>query len=291
MSLLQTAGQSIVNTGFGELEVEDRPAVSSHLDAVPLVFLQGLLAGPEAWSAVSDALAPDHRCVTVDWPLGSHRRPMAPGADLSPPGLARLVVEVLDQLGIEQAVLVGNDSGGVIAQLVLAAHPQRVAGLVLVACDAFERFPPPAYRPLFTLAGLPGTVRILSILLTNGPFARSRLGFGAVTRSHADALARGVSRLRANPALRRDLRKLLTGSSNRQTLAAADRFSSYEGPVLVVWAEEDRLFPRSLGERLAAAFPHGRLETVSNTLTFIPLDRPQQLTDLIEQWLHGPEPA
>jgi hypothetical protein len=63
------------------------------------------------------------RCPHSGFSFGAHRQPLAPEADLSPPGVARLAIEVLDRLEVPSAVLVGNDSGGVIAQLVASAHP------------------------------------------------------------------------------------------------------------------------------------------------------------------------
>jgi len=95
-------------TSFGTLSGRDHGP-----DAVapPLVFLQGLMSGADVWSDVVSQLAPDRRCITLEWPFGAHPRPMRSGADLSPPGLARLVIEVLDRIGLERATLVGHDSG------------------------------------------------------------------------------------------------------------------------------------------------------------------------------------
>ncbi|MFD0902020.1 alpha/beta fold hydrolase [Actinomadura sediminis] len=94
-----------------------------------VVFLRGFLAPPDAWTPVVEELAGRHRCVTVDWPFGAHGRPLRAGADLSPPAVAEAATEVLDLLDEPSAVLVGNDSGGVVARLVAAARPDRLAEL------------------------------------------------------------------------------------------------------------------------------------------------------------------
>ena len=205
-------------------------------------------------------------------------------ADLSPPGIGRLVIEVMDALGLERAVLVGNDCGGVISQLVLAASPERISALVLVACDAFECFPPGLYRPLFWLVRAPGVTRLLAAAMNRHGFATSRLGYGAVARDPAELL-HWARPLATDAQIRRDLRKLISGSSNRQTLDAARHFDDFDRPVLVVWAQEDRLFPPSLGERLAGAFPHGRLAIVPESRTLIPHDQPLRLAGLIAEFL------
>jgi pimeloyl-ACP methyl ester carboxylesterase len=250
----------------------------------PLVFLQGFMAGPDAWADTITGLAAERRCITVDWPFGAHLQPLRPDADTSPPGVARLVVEVLDRLGIERAVLIGNDSGGVIAQLVVASAPQRVAALVLISCDAFEMFPPGAYRYLFRLAAVPGVVAAMARMMSVPAFATSRFGYGAVTARPARALG-WVRPLASDAAIRRDLAKLMVGSSNRQTLCAAECFAEFDRPAMVVWAENDRLFPRQLGQRLASAFPDGRFEVIADCATFVPLDQPTRLAQLLNEFL------
>jgi pimeloyl-ACP methyl ester carboxylesterase len=281
MSQSATKGLSELETSFGSLKCWDHGPIAS---GPPLIFLQGLIAGPDAWSGVLRALTDRHRCITVDWPFGAHQRPMRAEADLSPPALAGLVIEVLDQLGLERAVLVGNDSGGVISQLVLTDHPDRISALVLVACDAFECFPPAQYRPLFRLVRVPGVVRLLAAAMNRPAFATSRLGYGAVARDPADLL-HWARPLASDALIRRDLRKLISGSSHRQTLNAAAHFADFDRPVLVVWAGEDRLFPRALGKRLAGAFPNGHLAIVPESRTLIPHDQPLALAALITEFL------
>src|SRR5262245_5626766 len=136
---LMSSRTNVIETSFGRIRVREHGPSDGR---TPVVFLQGFLARPDAWTDTLRGLVTAHRCITVDWPFGAHSQPLQTEADLSPPGVARLVIEVLDVLGIERATLVGNDSGGVIAQLVVASDPMRVNGLVLVSCDAFEMFPP-----------------------------------------------------------------------------------------------------------------------------------------------------
>jgi pimeloyl-ACP methyl ester carboxylesterase len=57
-------------------------------------------------------------------------------------GVAALIDEFFGALDLDDVVLVGNDTGGAIAQIVGTAYPQRLGALVLTSCDAFEQFPP-----------------------------------------------------------------------------------------------------------------------------------------------------
>lgn len=77
-----------------------------------LVFVHGYLVNANIWRKLVPLLADAYRCIAVDWPLGSHPVPMAPAADLSPPGIARLVADFLVALDLHDVTLVGNDSGG-----------------------------------------------------------------------------------------------------------------------------------------------------------------------------------
>ena len=90
--------------------------------APPVVFVHGFLVDSRLWDGVAERLAVRGlRCYLVDWPLGSHRTPMSPDADISPAGVARMIDDVLAALDLHDVTLVGNDTGGAICQLLLAA--------------------------------------------------------------------------------------------------------------------------------------------------------------------------
>ena len=65
-----------------------------------VVLLHGLLMDWTLWTAVAQDLARDHRCLAPTLPLGAHRHAVAADADLSLAGIARLVVEFLERLGL-----------------------------------------------------------------------------------------------------------------------------------------------------------------------------------------------
>ena len=90
----------------------------------PLLFVHGVVVNGDLWRKVVPRLSKDFRCIVPDWPLGSHETPMSADADLSPPGLARLVVDFMDALGLETVTLVGNDTGGALCQLVATRIPR-----------------------------------------------------------------------------------------------------------------------------------------------------------------------
>jgi pimeloyl-ACP methyl ester carboxylesterase len=114
-----------------------------------LVFFAGALANGDLWGDVVVALEDRYRCITIDLPLGAHPWPLSAGADRSASSLARLLLDCLELLDVEDATVVANDTAGGLLLLSLASgHPAlgRVGRLVLTNCENYEKFPPAALR-------------------------------------------------------------------------------------------------------------------------------------------------
>jgi pimeloyl-ACP methyl ester carboxylesterase len=213
---------------------------------------------------------------------------MAADADLSPPGVARLVADFCDALDLNGVTLVGNDTGGAICQLVAAHHPQRLGRLVLTPCDAYENFLPPAFRPLQYAAHVPGLITALLQSARIGAVRRSPLGFGMLIKHRPmddEALEGYFAPFLADSGVRRDALKVLRGISNRQTIEAAERLRTFERPTLIAWAPEDRFFKLRFAERLAADIPNARLVRIEDSFTFVPEDQPERLAEVIAEFV------
>jgi pimeloyl-ACP methyl ester carboxylesterase len=99
-------------------------------DGPVVVLVHGAHMNASVWDQVARDLQADHRCVVPTLPLGGHRRPMPAAADLSPVGVAALLGELLEALDLDEVTLVGNDTGGALAQLLVTRDPRRIATLV-----------------------------------------------------------------------------------------------------------------------------------------------------------------
>jgi pimeloyl-ACP methyl ester carboxylesterase len=249
----------------------------------PVVFVHGLLVDGRLWRKVTPLLDERCRCIVPDLPLGSHRSPMSPDADLSPPGLARILDGFLEALGLEDVTLVANDTGGAISQITAANHPERIGRLLLTNCDAFENFLPPAFRPLQWSARVPGGLTALLQGMRFAPMRRLPIAYGwLIKRDFAGAPTREwVEPYLSNRAIRHDTVKVLRGISPRYTLEAAERLRSFDRPAMLAWAVEDRFFKLSFAERLAATIPGATLEKIEDSYTFVPEDQPERLAELI----------
>ena len=250
-------------------------------DGRPVVFIHGYSMGSSLWRPLSEQLAArGFSCLAPTWPLGAHTEPMREGAELTMEGIAAIVGELLHALALEDVVLVGNDTGGAIAQLVATSAPERLGALVLTSCDAFEHFPPPILKPIIAAAKFPPAFNAaLQPMRTR--FGRKR-GFGALAHADIDDLvAEWVEPALTNRRVRNDLRRF-TASLNRETMVrVAARLPRFAKPALVAWSADDVFFPREDGQRLAEALPNSRLEVVENARTFSMIDQPDRLAGLI----------
>lgn len=251
-----------------------------------LLFVHGILVDGLLWRDTVAGLATTHRCVVPDLPLGSHDLPMRPGAALDPPALADLVAEFAAALDLRDVVLVGNDTGGTVCQLVVARHPELLAGLVLTNTEAFEHFPP-LLRPLLLGGTRPG-IAATTWLLARRPVQRALLALASRRPFDRELAHRWLGRC-GRPGIREDLRSVLGGLGPRHTIAAARSFAGFDRPVLLVWGEDDRIFPMRSAERFAAAFPDARLVRVPRSRAFVPLDAPQRLAGAVADFTRGRE--
>ncbi|MBA2755492.1 MAG: alpha/beta hydrolase [Chloroflexia bacterium] len=248
-----------------------------------LVFVAGLLANRTLWRDVVSRLAGEYRCVMPDLPLGGHSVPMAPGTDLSPPGVARIVADFMATLDLRDVTLVGNDTGGAICQMVVAAHRGRVGRLVLTNCDAYEAFLPLALSPFQHGARLFGDRFGTALGWVVKRRAGQRLFLKVVAKRRVDdaTLDAYFGPFARDAGVRHDTVRFLAAISNRHTMEAAKSFPSFDRPVLIVWGEDDRFFSAGLARRLQRDFPDARLESVPGSRAFVPEDQPETLARLI----------
>ncbi|SEL77930.1 alpha/beta fold hydrolase [Nonomuraea pusilla] len=276
-----------IELSAGTLDYEDTGG-----DGPVVVLLHGLTIDSSVWRHVVADLRADHRCVLPTLPLGSHRRPMRPDADLSLRGLALLVGEFLERLDLREVTLVLNDWGG--AQLLVAeGRAGRVGRLVLSACEAFDNYPPgiPG-RAIALAARLPGGLLSTMQLLRTEPMRRMPGGWGWMSKRPVprDVMDSWFRPARTQREIRRDIAKY-TGSipPRPELLELAGRMRSFDRPVLVAWATEDRLMPREHGRRLAELFPDARLVEIEDSYTLIPEDQPEVLTRAIREFIRDTE--
>lgn len=221
-----------------------------------IVLLHGFGGSTFSWREVIAALASEHRVVAFDRPgFGLTTRPL-PGEwrgsnPYSLEGQVQLTLEMMDRLGLGQAVLVGHSAGGALALRTALSHPERVTALVLVAPAVYGGGPPSWIKPLLHLP----QVRRLGPLLT-----RRLVGSleAVLDRSYADpSLITAYIREGYKKPLRVDDwdRGLWELTLAAGSVGLADRLGEVAVPTLVITGDSDRIVPLEDSRRAAAAIP------------------------------------
>ena len=258
-----------------------------------LVFFAGALANGDLWRDIVAALEDRYRCITIDLPLGAHPWPLNAGADRSATSLARLELDCLELLELDDATVVANDTAGGLLLLALATgHPAlgRVGRLVLTNCESYDQFPPDKLRKVSAMCrAFPQLSGTLLRLQNRSPRGQRR-GLATVT-------ARGLDDERCESffcPVRRDRRvaddlvAAMAGFRPQLLIDAAQAIPQFDRPVLLVWGEECGFFPIQHARRLAADFPRASLVPVPGARTWVPVDNPAAVADAIVSFVPAP---
>jgi pimeloyl-ACP methyl ester carboxylesterase len=251
-----------------------------------LVFFAGALANHDLWREVIASLEERYRCITIDLPLGAHPWPLSPGADRSATSLARLLLDCLELLEVNDATVVANDTAGGLLLLSLATDPpglERVGRLVLTNCESYDQFPPDALKKASAFCRtFPRLAAGLLRLQARSSAARRR----ATAKVTAHGLDHEREESFFGPVQRDrrvadDLVAAMAGFRPRILLDAADAIPRFDRPVLLVWGESCDFFPLSAAQRLASEFPNATLVSVAGAKTWVPIDKPSAVADAI----------
>jgi pimeloyl-ACP methyl ester carboxylesterase len=212
---------------------------------------------------------------------------VTPGQDLSVAGLASVVEDFCDALGLDGIDLVANDTGGAIAQVFAARHPQRLATFTLTNCDVSDNLPPEAFQPIVELAAA-GTLAPTSVALLDDLDTAVGVVFGA-TYEHPERADREVVRAYLEPCFGtlergREFERLLVALDPGDLRAVEPQLRALTVPTLVVWGTGDEFFDVSWAYWLRDTIPGvTRVVTVDGARLFFPEERPMDLVPHLEQ--------
>ena len=278
-----------VDLSMGRIHYEE----AGPADGRPVVCIHGFLMSAALWDDLRPRLGEQGlRCITPTMPMGAHPEAMKPGADVTPRGQARIIAELLEKLDLDDVVLVGNDSGGAVCQVAAAHHPARLGALVLTNCDTLEHFPPSFLKALVPAARIPGVLRATLTPMRVGALRRSPLGYGLLSHRGVDDLASTwVRTLFGVEGAFEDCRRFVGGMGAAVTRDAARRLRGFDGPIVLAWGSDDRLFTTSQAERFVAEVPGSRLVRIAGSRTFVMVDQPERLAEIVGEVAGVKEPA
>ena len=251
-----------------------------------ILFVHGLSGCWANWLEQMAVFASSHRVLAVDLPGFGH----SPGhaGDSSMPGYARLLAELLSELRIDTATVVGNSMGGLIAAELAASSPERVGHLVLVSPAGLS-----TYANRLTSHGLPLVRRLERMLALGASWAAANSD--AITRRPRmrELALKGVvahpGRLSAALAAEQ-----VRGAGTDGFLSALESVVEYDlrgrlpliaCPTLIVWGEKDRLIPVRDAQLFAELIPGSRKVLYPDTGHVSMLERPEEFNALLADFL------
>ena len=252
-------------------------------DGPVALFLHGVLLNHHLWRHQLAALSDVRRCIALDL-LAHGDTEIAPTQDVSSDANAAMVEQLLDALEIDRVDLVGNDSGGGIALIFAARHPERVRSLALSNCDAHDNWPPEAFKPFLAMSAAGGLAGTLDAMLSDKSIYRSAGALGpAYERPEQVGDETIETYLRPHlrsPQRTADLARFLAAFDCRQTVAVEDRLRTLQAPTLIAWGTDDVYFDVKWSHWLARTIPGTRRRVdYQGGRIFFPEERAAQFND------------
>ncbi len=277
-----------VTTGFVETP-SGRVSYASAGSGPVALFVHGVVLNKHLWRHQLAELSDIRRCIAVDL-LAHGDTEIAPDQDVSVAANARMLKEVLDALKIDQVDLVGNDSGGGIAQIFAALHPERVRSLTLTNCDTHDNWPPEAFKPFVELVKAGGLRDTLNAMLADKMIFRSPGALGPgyerpeiVTDEDIETYLRPLVRTEQRT---RDVQRFIEAFDNQYTRAIEPQLRTLHTPTLIAWGTDDIYFSVKWAHWLAEAIPGAKSPVeLEGARLFFPEERADQFNGLLrDHW-------
>jgi pimeloyl-ACP methyl ester carboxylesterase len=247
----------------------------------PVLFIHGFGASMYGWRhALPPVVAAGYRAVAIDnRGFGFSGKP-AHGYHNA--DYVRLIVALLDSLGISSAVLVGHSMGGAIAVDVAIAHPDRVRGLVLVDAAGFGvHWPGVLKMARWPFAGV--VVTAFRARWITGRIVRSTFADPSkVTEADVDQYYAPVPQRDFGRALRGVLREFRFDSLGE---GGAARLSRVQAPTLILWGDGDRWISLREGTRFAREMPRSEFVVMRRAGHAVPEESPDEFNRLLLDYL------
>ena len=275
----------MVNTASGRISYREAG------EGPVALFVHGVLLNGHLWRHQLADLSDIRRCIAVDL-LAHGDTEIAADQDVSVTANAKMLAEFLDALGIEQVDLVGNDSGGGIAQIFASQNPSRVRTLTLTDCDTHDNWPPDAFKPFLDIAAAGHLRETLEAMLADKNVYRSPQALGPAYEQPARVTDETIETY-LRPLLRTkqrtlDFQRFLAAFDCRHTLAAEGGLRKLRAPTLIVWGTDDIYFDVQWSHWLAEIIPGTRRRVeLEGARIFFPEERAAELRRLADSTPFG----
>jgi pimeloyl-ACP methyl ester carboxylesterase len=253
-----------------------------------LLLIHGMAGSSETWRAVIPQLSRKYRVVAPD--LLGHGQSAKPRGDYSLGAFAVWLRDLLDELGISRATVIGQSLGGGVAMQFVYQHPDYCERLVLISSGGLG----PDVGWTLRLLSAPGAEFILPAIaprpvLTAGNKLRSWISATGIQSPRGAEIWRAYSSLSDAETRQAFLRTLRSVVDPRgQAVSALNRlYLTSELPTMVIWGDQDRIIPVEHGYALHEARPGSRLEVLEGVGHFPHVERPSEVVDLIDDFINS----
>jgi pimeloyl-ACP methyl ester carboxylesterase len=252
------------------------------------LFVHGVFLNGDLWERQVGALSDLRRCIAVDL-LGHGESAFDMTAGTTLVEQATMLVELLDALGVDRVDLVGNDTGGAIAQLFAARAPERLRTLTLTNCDTHDGWPPPAFASTIEMARAGQLAPGMPAIAGEPTVGRAILANAFEDAAQVpDELVRSWLGPFLDPARAEWVQRYVASMDCGPTVAIEPELRRLETPTLVVWGTGDDFFDVKWSHWLAEAIP-GTVRRVElpGARLFFPFERADELNAELRSFWTG----
>jgi haloalkane dehalogenase len=268
-----------VKTSFGKIAYIEQGQGQAAL------FLHGFPLNSFQWRGVIPLLAAHRRCIAPDF-LSLGFTEAREGQSVALGEQAAMLSVLLDKLSVSSVDLIANDSGGAVAQLFLAKHPQRVRTVLLTNCDAEPDSPPPSILPLIGLAKQGQFAdKILVPWLADKELARSPKGLGGLcyaepTHPTDEALNYYLEPLLSSSERKQQTNDYVVALEKNPLAGIAPALKNCKVPVRIVWGTADKIFSQESADYLDHTLGNSRgVRRVEGAKLFFPEEMPDLIAE------------
>jgi pimeloyl-ACP methyl ester carboxylesterase len=249
------------------------------------LFVHGVVLNKHVWRRQLAGLSDIRRCIAVDL-LAHGDTEIGQNQEVSVTDNSNTLRELLDALKVDKVDLVGNDSGGGIAQIFAAMNPNRVRSLTLTNCDTHDNWPPEAFKPFVDMAIAGGLRDTLNAMLADKAIYRSPAALGPAYERPENVSDEDIE-IYLRPHVRteqrtRDLQRFVAAFDNRHTVSIEPRLRQLRAPTLIVWGTDDIYFPVKWAHWLADTIPGAKPPVeLKGARIFFPEERAEVFNKLL----------
>ena len=268
------AARQFQQTSYGRIAHVDRGSGAA------VLFIHGFPLSSFQWRDSIRALSRERRCIAPDL-LGLGQTQVAAGKSVTPLDQLAMLIELLDAKGVKAVDVIANDSGGAVAQQMVARHPGRVRSLLLTNCDTEPDYPVAALSPVFDMARN-GRFADDGVgpWLADKALARSKDGIGGLCYTDPahptdEAVEQYFSPLLSSAEKKRWLDRYALALEPNPLAGVEAALRQSRVPVRIVWGTADDIFARTSPEYLDKTFGNSKgVRLLEGRKLFWPEERP-----------------